>query len=741
MNLKVGKRKKGSKEKHSKAKSKKTIDRLRELLKAIKHERLLDQLKIYLNFNNLKIHNKLLVMFLVTGLIPIIIASTLIINNASDKIEGEVLKSNELFTTLTKERINEYFYNREVDGILLASSKIISEGIEELNSFNSSDLEIAIIMEDFKEYLDLALDKYDYTDIFLTNKYGEVIFSNRYERIDIAPLVFSGDFCDKAMKGEQNWSGVFRNSFIGDNLIVLSTPVYSKEYGSNPIGTLNIVLNQSKINAIVQSGIEKIGKSGDAYLIDSTGLLLTNTIENQEIGLTALKDILSTKAVSILSEPISSENINFNKTETYKGYRGKEVIGTLSTAKIGETVLGLIIEVEEEEAYGAIIELRRYLILLICIIIGLSTILTIKLAKSISKPIRQVITIAHELGDYNLQIEASKKGLKRQDEIGDLERVIVIIRDNLLNIIREVERSAREVASSSEELKTSAHQSFESIDQVAKTMTEIVQCSLDQAQNAGESSQKSKELSYIILEDVENLKEMTVATNEVKNLTDTGLEVIRVLSEVTTEASEANKRVHFNINKSRESSKKIEEASKIIMSIADKTNLLALNAAIEAARAGDHGKGFTVVAEEIRKLAEQSKESIKIINEIVNNLRKDNLEVVETMENLIDISKTQVESVNLTKGKYIEIAEAIKVAESKVGILNESSAKLDQMRLDVEDRIHKLAEVTEENSLNIKQVGESMEEQTASTEEITSASEVLESLAQHLRSLVGQFKI
>lgn len=716
--------------------------KLRNPFKAIKFiNKMKEPEKGFMFLNNIKIRNKLLVMVFITGFIPITILSMLIMNNASRKIEIEILKSNELFTTLTHERINEYFYNREVDGKMLASSKIIRDGIEELNSFNKNESEKQIILKEFQSYLDIAIEKHEYTDIFLTDKYGEVIFSNRYAKLDIAPLIFSGDFCGEAMKGHQNWSGVFRNSFIEDNLMVLATPVYSRTDNTNPIGTLNIVLNQGKINAIVQNGIDKIGITGDAYLIDAEGLFLTNTMKEGDLQRRALEDFLDTEAVAILSEPINSGDSMFNETKTYKGYRGKDVIGTLSIAKIGNSFVGLVIEVEEEEAYGSILDLRRSIFISILIIIGIFTMLTIKMAQSISKPIGEVIGITNELADYNLRSETIVVKSKRADEIGDLERAVMTIRSNLKDIIKAVEKSAWEVASASEELKINAQQSSQSIDGVANTISEIAQRSINQAENAGESSRKSRELSYILLEDVDNLKQMTKATNEVRDLVETGLEIIKVLSQITNQSSEANRKVHINILKSNDSSKKIEEASKLIMAIADKTNLLALNAAIEAARAGEQGRGFAVVAEEIRRLAEQSKESTRIIDGIVNNLHKDNKEVVETMEDLITISKEQVDSVNLTKDKYIEIAEAIKTADSKVAILNESSLKIDKMTAEVEDKIQGLAAMTKENSRSIKEVAESMEEQTASIQEITSASEGLDVLAQHLQRLVGKFEI
>ena len=699
------------------------------------------------NLNDLKIHMKLLLMVFVTALVPITISSLVFINNASHKIEDQILKGNELYTTLTNERINEYFHTREVDAKILASSEIISIGLEKLNNYESSRAEEQEILNSFREFIDVALKNHDYTDVIITNQYGEVAFSTKYNKLDIAPLIASGDFNRKAKEGKQNWSQVFRESFIGDNLIVLATPIYSKIVDDdNPIGVLNIVLNQGKINAIVQTGINKLGLTGESYLIDSEGILLTNTMKDEKIQLKPLEDSIKTEAVDILSEPINNEEADFNQTRIYEGYTGKNVIGTLSLAKIGNNFVGLVIEVEEEEAYQSISDLRRSLITIVLIILIISIVLAFNMARSISKPIGQVIGFANEIANYNLtsfnhNVKKVATDITRKDEIGDVERAITKIGDNLIDVIKEVERSAREIATSSQELKTNSLQSSAAVDQVVNTINEITERSFEQAENARESSEKSKELSFIISEDVIDLQEMTKATNEVIHLVDSGLEVIDILFNIAIESTKANKEVHSSIIKTNESSKKIEKASKLITNIAESTNLLALNAAIEAARAGEHGRGFAVVADEIRKLSTQSKESTRIIDEIVMDLNKDNIEVVHTMENLIKTYKEQADSVGFTKEKYIEIAKAIKSVEAKVDTLNQSSLKIDGMRLEVEERISRLAAMTQENSASTKEVSESMEEQAASVEEITSASNSLDELAQHLHLLVGRFKI
>jgi len=694
-----------------------------------------------LSLNNLKVHNKLLLMVLIVGMIPIILLSVVSISTASNEIHREVARGNEVFTTLTIDRINEYFYNREGDGRILAGSKTITDGMERLNSFQYSDIERDEILNSFESYLREPIEKYQYTDIFITNIYGEVVFSNKYNKNDIAPLVFSGDFVGKAMEGQQNWSGVFWNSFIRDNLMVLATPIYTTELEDQPIGSLNIVLNQERVNEIVQKGIEGLANTADAYLINSEGLLLTNTMRGQLAEGAALKEKLTTVAFNTLRKPITEGDLEFTINDNYTGHTGKAVIGTLSVARLGDSFVGLIIEVDRADAYAGVTSLRNILIVIALIIMLISAIIAIKLAQTITRPVREIMSLTHDIAEYNLEVTDNLKEEIRKDEIGELKQAILKIKNSLRAIIIEVENSARAVAIASEELKHNSVQASASAEEVALRVSEIAQGSILQAQAAEESSVNTRALNNTIEENLIYLKDMNVSTGEAGSLITSGLEVIEVLTRITDETRRANSGVQSNILKSYESTKDIGEASKLIMAIADKTNLLALNAAIEAARAGEQGRGFSVVAEEIRKLAEQSKETSRTINRIIANLYEDSSLVVKTMGDLINKAQEQALSVDLTKEKYIEIAGAINRVEEKVALLNKSSINMDKMRTAVEEQIIKLAVVSEENSSKAEEVFASVEEQTATIGEISSSSEGLDDLAQNLQLIVGSFKL
>lgn len=305
----------------------------------------------------------------------------------------------------------------------------------------------------------------------------------------------------------------------------------------------------------------------------------------------------------------------------------------------------------------------------------------------------------------------------------------------------EVGDATESVASTSEELSATSEETAVSAEEVAKTAEEIAKGATDQAHNTEAGSSKAIELGNLIEEDLVAMDGLNNATRDANKLVAEGLVEIEDLYNQIQVNAKASEDILEIIMATNDSAIQIGDASNIISSIAEQTNLLALNAAIEAARAGEAGRGFAVVAEEIRKLAEESTNSTVSINEVVKELQENSEVAVKTMNEVAGVVDEQTEKAVSSREKYMQITEAMEVAEERVKILNESSQRMDGMKDEILDTLQNLSAIAEENSAATEEVTASMQEQTAAVEEIAGASEALASLAEDLQNVISRFKI
>ncbi|CBH20736.1 conserved exported protein of unknown function [Acetoanaerobium sticklandii] len=691
--------------------------------------------------DNLSIQNKLLVLVLVTSLIPLMLLSSIVLVNTSSTMKEEIYKENELYTSMTKNRINDYFDNRQSDAKLVAQSKPIREGLQVINSFEADKTKIDAINKDFENILKIAIDEYNYTDVFITNKYKEVVFSINYDKLDISPLAVEGSYVQKALDGNQNWSSVFRNSFIDDNIMVLSTPIFGYQDEASPIGVLNIVLNQEEINRIVQSEIEKIGETAQIYIVDDKGMLLTDTLKNKSEEIKALNYEVKSKAVDSLIKTLNRGEYDYSETKAYKNFQGKKVIGTVSTVNIGDSYSGIITEIEENEGFYKLYELRNNLILVALIIILICFIIATFLSKTISQPIKQITKWSDEIAEFKLEHDELKQEKLRKDEVGELHTAMGKIVNNFKQIINQVNTSSKSIAEISSTLDQNSLTCELMANEVDKAIENIAVGSEKQAENSIECLTETEVLSEILETQESHIKQMYLETNQVANVTNSGLKVIDELEQINEASKEANKNVYHKINEATESSVKIGKASQMIIDIASKTNLLAINASIEAARAGEAGRGFAVVAEEIRMLSEQSKDSVNTINAIVNEVKDKNSQAAKTIDTLVEIFEKQKTRVIDTKSTYHQIIDSISKVNSQANMLKSSTELIKEAKKAVETNIELLSCISQENSASTQKISGSVKNHAQAITKIVETSNILNSLSNELNQAVEVFEL
>lgn len=471
----------------------------------------------------------------------------------------------------------------------------------------------------------------------------------------------------------------------------------------------------SKINILKQLGIE-------AALTDS---LLINLDEYYKIGIEM--------AHAYINNGTDAGNVLMEKFDPY-------------AASMEESVGQLLARADANFSNGnkniilSINKLYKKTIILFSLVILISVLVYLFIQGLVIRRLKEMRDILKDIseGDGDL---TKRVAIESKDEIGTMALYFNNFADIVNNIVLSVKELANQITEISEELTATAQQSAATAEEAAQSINEIAKGALDQAQSTTEGSEKLMILGSHIEENNCHINILKETSSRADEIAGQGLKIVDKLATRTKEVRNVTDSVHGSIMKTDENAAKISEASSLITSIADKTNLLALNAAIEAARAGEHGKGFAVVAEEIRKLAEQSTDSTKIIDDIVKNLQQDATKAVKTMDEVAKTLKVQVENVDLAEGKYREIAESINQSREAVETIAEAGRQMAQKKDEAINTIQTLSAVAEENSAGTEQASASIQEQASSIERIAQASTGLTQMFSELERLIEQFKV
>ena len=633
-------------------------------------------------FKNRGLAFKIIVLLAILFLIGMGSIALLSYNSASDAIENEVENQLLAVGNLKTQIINDYLNNLQEDLVMLADLPVTELSLPD---FNEAFLEDGLgsqfyqsVDREFGGDLEMYASRFNLYDLFLMNTDGDVIYSVE-EEADLGENLMEGQYRDsglaEAFRGGREGLTVIDFSYYEvsqEQAAFMATPVEDDETGEL-LGVLAFQLPIDEINAIMQDRTG-LGETGETYLVGSDFLMRSDSIFTDE------SDIMATE---IRTSGVERALAGEEGIDLIEDYRGEMVFSSYNPLDVEGFDWVMLAEIDEAEAMGPVIALRNQVMIITLVVLIIAMIISrLFISRIVIKPVEMVQDILNKLSNKNLAVQSVYES---GDEIGSMS-------SDLNKTIADLDKAMQQIRNGSANVSGAA--------------IEISDGNQDLSQRTEEQASSLEEFSATIEEIISSMESSAANAKEADSISEDTMKSVRAGEEVVGDMQDAMVEI-------TESSQEIAEIIDQVNDIAFQTNLLALNAAVEAARAGDAGQGFAVVAAEVRNLAGKAAESAndveKLINTSIEKIQNGNQLMTETEEVLQEI----VKNTERTSDVVGEIAAALKEQNLAAG--------------EIKNSIDELNQVTQQNA--------------ALVEEIASSSSNMSEEAENMAELVDEFDL
>ena len=473
--------------------------------------------------------------------------------------------------------------------------------------------------------------------------------------------------------------------------------------------------------------------SSYAYIVSSDGTMLYHPTA-EKIG----KSVENAVIKGVVSELQNGQKPE-NKVVTYD-FNGVNKYVAYNISKDQSKIV--VISADESEVLQPVNNMMKLAVFALIVVVVIVSTIGIVITEIALRPIIRVSQIVQKMADLDFsENENTEKMKKRKDETGVMTRSVALLREELVNLLEGIQKQSVQLFKTSANLDGDSDETQKMVEQVDRAVGDIATGATSQAQETQNATENVIAMGNMIEDTNAEAERLNGNAQQMKDSSDQAMQILKELNEINGRTKQSIEEVYTQTNITNESVQKIKEATVLIASIAEETNLLSLNASIEAARAGEQGKGFAVVASQIQKLAEQSNESASQIDEMTNALISDSTKSVETIAQVRDIMNEQSEKMEKTDSMFRQVNTGVDHAMDSVNTITEKTELLNQSREKIIDVVQNLSAIAEENAASSQETSASITQVNTVVTDISDNASGLKDIAYHLENDVKRVQL